>query len=128
MYLILRNVQEDSGHHLIYFWEETPDPPFQTAKNRVIDVAANIQKREERVEKWAKKTNKKYNREELKIGDEVVLKNNVTNKWDISGVIVESRESILTRNGATAPVSSSDVGHAQSGVIREDCTLVINAL
>ena len=78
------------------------------SKNCVIDVAANIQMREKRVEKWAKKANNKYNREELKIGDEVVLKNNVTNKWDITGVIVESHESILTRNGATAPVSSAD--------------------
>ena len=65
------------------------------SKNCVIDVAANIQMREKRVEKWAKKANNKYNREELKIGDEVVLKNNVTNKWDITGVIVESRESTL---------------------------------
>ena len=87
------------------------------SENCVIDVAANIQKREERVEKWAKKTNKKYNREKLKIGDEVVLKNNVTNKWDITGVIVESRESILTRNGATAPVTSAD---SQSCTVRSD--------
>ena len=78
------------------------------SENRVIDIAANIQKKEERIQKWAQKSNKKYNREELRVGDEVVVKNNATGKWDISRVIVESRESILTRNGATTPVTSAD--------------------
>ena len=80
-------------------------------------MEANIEKREERIEKSAQKKNKQYNREELKIGVEVVVKNNATNKWDITGVIVVSRVAILTQNGATAPVSSAD---SRSCTVRSD--------
>ena len=63
-----------------------------------IYIESNIQKREERVEKWAQKENKKYNNEELKVGDKVLVKNMKFNMLDIKGTIVSARDSILTWN------------------------------
>ena len=70
-----------------------------------------------RIQKWANKKNKLYNREELKLGDRVVVKDMRTGRWDISGVIIDSRHGILSRNGNKAPGGPKD---SRSVVIAAD--------
>ena len=91
--------------------------PLPNSENRKIDVQANLKKKEERVEKWASKKNKQYNRESLDIGDKVVIKDNKSGKWNVSGVIIDARHSVLTRNGNKAPVTPKD---ARSVIIAAD--------
>ena len=82
------------------------NPPNR--KNRLVEVEGNIQQREERIEKWASKKDKKYNQEPLAIWYEVLVKNTRTGKWGISLTILDARNSILIRNGAQAQVGPTD--------------------
>ena len=59
-----------------------------------------IKKREDRAIKWTKKAVKAYDREKLEIGDQVLIKNMSTKKYNIKGTIVDDRRAPIARDGA----------------------------
>ena len=78
------------------------------SQNKVRDIVADIKARRQKALKEGLKKNKRYNQNVFKEGEEVLIQDNKTRKWEMKGRIEKPRKNLGGRGPKSYIVKTED--------------------